>query len=129
MKAQAQVAMTVATDDDLKDILWKYTDEALNTIIRTDLTTHSAGVARLASTDLANHTVPFGDVAVGALLFISTDVEVTVLLNAGAEAITIKPSGSYRGMLFLHGAFTSAIITKPTTGTANVRYCVVGEEA
>jgi len=127
MKATAQVDLIVATDDDLKNILWKETDESLNKIIRTDLTVHSAGVARLASTG-SNFTIPFGDIITGKILFISSDVEVGVKIDASATAVTVSPSGSYRGFLMLHGSFASALVVKPSTGTANVRYCVVGLE-
>jgi hypothetical protein len=126
MKATAQVEFIVATDVDLKNILWKETDEALNKVIRTDCDTYSAGVAKVSTA--ADFTIPMGDVLKGKMLYISTDVAIGVKINASTVVIPVEPSGSYRGILFIHGNITAAIIVKPTTGTADVRYCIVGTE-
>lgn len=123
MRAEMKIELVVSTDDDQKNILWKEDDDTLNTIVRSDLDVHSSGVATVAA--LATFAVPFGDVTTGKILKISSDEEITVKLNGSSDAITVVGNSSYRGLLALHGSFTSVSITAGASA-ADVRYCVVG---
>lgn len=122
MKATLKIEAIVSTDDDQKNLLWKEDDDTLNTIVRTDLTVQSSGVATVGAA--ATFSVPFGDVVGGRILKLSTDAEVTVSLSGGT-AITVVGTSSYRGLIALHGEFTSITVIAGVAA-ANVRYCVVG---
>ncbi len=122
MKATLKIEAVVSTDADQKNLLWKEDDDALNTVVRTDLTVENSGVATVALG--ATYTIPFGDVVGGRILKISSDAEITVKLNGSSDGIVVKESGAYRGLLALHGEFTSITVT--AVAAANVRYCVVG---
>lgn len=125
LTSKLEVDLVVSLDDEQKNILWSLTDVALNQVVRSDLTVHSAGVAKLlAAGSLA---LPMGDVGTGAILMLRADKEVSVFLNGGAEAITVKPLGAYKGMLVLHGAFTAVSVTA-AAAAAQVEYCFVGAE-
>ena len=122
MKATLKIEAIVSTDDDQKNLLWKEDDDTLNTVVRTDVTVQSSGVATVAAS--ASFSVPFGDVTTGYILKLTSDAEITVIFNGGAETITVKGTAAYRGLLALHGEFTQIDLT--AVAAANVRYCVVG---
>jgi|2_EtaG_2_1085320.scaffolds.fasta_scaffold73439_2 hypothetical protein len=122
------VDIEVALDSDYKNLLFKMTDDTLNTVIRTDLTVHSAGVAQVAASP-GTFTVPMGDVLTGNLVVIKSDKEIRVTLNGGAEYVTVKPSGSYKGCLVLHGEITAVSVANQATAAAQVEYCIVGAES
>lgn len=126
--AKLDVDFVVALDSDYKNLLFKLTDDVLNTVIRTDLTVHSAGVAQVAASP-GTFTVPMGDVLTGKLVVIKADQEVQVTLNGGSEYVTIKPSGAYKGAMTLHGEITAVSVANQGTVAAQVEYCIVGSES
>jgi len=123
MRATLKIEAIVSTDADQKNLLWKENDDTLNTVIRDDLTVENSGVATLAIA--ATFAVPFGDVVGGRILKISTDASIVVTLNGAAAGLTVVGDSSYRGLLALHGEFTSISILCGAAA-ANVRYCIVG---
>jgi len=116
--------ITLASDSGYKQKFWDRTDAGLNVILRTDLTEQSSGVLRI--NPAASVAVPFGSVATAALVHLECDQQCGVVLNGGAESVTIQGSGSYPGMLTLHGTCTGAVVTNNGTSVAEVAYLVVG---
>lgn len=125
LTAKLETDLVVSLDAEQKNILWSLTDLSLNQIVRSDLTVHNAGVAQLAA--LGTLALPMGDVGTGAILMLRSSAEVSVNLNGGAEAITVKSSAAYKGLLVLHGAFTAVSVTAGAAA-AQVEYCFVGTE-
>jgi len=126
--SKMDVDFVVATDASYKNLVWSRENDALNQVIRTDQTVHSAGVASIAPS--GSFVVPMGDVGTGTMLLIRADQEITAVFNGGAEEITVKPIGAYPGLLALNGELTAlTLANQSATSSATVEYCVVGVEA
>ena len=112
MRVKAIVTLQVATDADLKDLLFQRNDDTLNTIIHDACNVQSSGVVRLAAAGAppagTPFNIPMGDVATGYILFLSTNKKITVKLDGGSTEHKIEPTGTYKGVLFMHGNFASA---------------------
>ena len=126
--AKLDADLTVALDSNYRNILWKFTDDTLNTVIRTDLTVQSSGVAQVAAT--TTYALPMGKVVKGKVVLVKVDQECRVRLNGGTEYITVKPSGTYKGLLQLHGEITAiSVQNQHATLATQVEYCIVGSES
>jgi len=127
LTAKLETDLIVSLDTDQKNILWSMTDTALNQIVRSDLTVHSAGVASVAAS--ASMTLPLNDVAAGKIMILRSDKRVGVKINGSVTEIVIGPSGTYKGLMVLHGEFAAVIVTnKDTVNATQVEYCFVGLE-
>jgi len=122
------VDFTIALDSNYKNILAKFTDDTLNTIIRTDLTVYSQGVAQVAVSP-GSFTVPMGDVLTGKILLLKVNQEVNVRLNGSVTDINVKPSGTYKGILVLHGEFTAILVTNAAATACQLEYAILGSES
>jgi hypothetical protein len=127
LTAKMKVDLVLSLDEDQKNLLWSFTDTALNQIVRSDMTVHSAGVVRIAA--LATVAIPMGDVGHGYMVLIATDKEVQIKVNGGTDKVTVKPYGSYKGLWVLHGEITAVSVeNKESTAVAQVEYCIAGIE-
>jgi hypothetical protein len=127
LTAKLETDLIVSLDTDQKNTLWSMTDTALNQIVRSDLTVYSAGVASVAAS--ASMTLPLNDVAAGKILILRSDKRVGVKINGSVTEIVIGPSGTYKGLMVVHGEFTTVIVTnKDTVNATQVEYCFVGLE-
>jgi hypothetical protein len=123
--AKLNPKVVVARDSGYKQRLWERTDETLNQIVRTDLAEQSSGVL-VVPVD-GTQAVPFGTVTAAAILLLQSSQECRVTLDGGDEYLTIKGSGSYPGLLLLHGDVASATVENMGTAAAEVDYLVVGD--
>jgi len=127
LKAKLKVDATISLDDDQKNLIWSMTDTALNQIIRSDMTVHSAGVVSVAA--LGTVVIPMGDVGHAYMVIVQVNRECKVIVNGGAEKITVKAYGSYKGLFVLHGEITAlSVENMESTAAAQVEYCLVGVE-
>ena len=122
MRIEHQIKIKVSEDEDQLQLLLTRAADAVTKVIRDDC--DEAVITRdtipASSTDYA---IPFGVLTTAAIVYVETDVAITVKLN-GSIALAITPATGEVGRMFWEGAFTAMSIT--TTVEANVTVALMG---
>ena len=119
----------LAKDSSYKQKIWERIDSTLNGIIRVDMSEYNAGLPTLGVNGGGTESLalPFGGVVTANFVHIQVTKECTLVLNGGAETITIKPFGAYPGIFTLHGEITAVVVeNQDTENSCDVEYLVVG---
>ncbi len=73
-----------------------------------------------------SRSLPFGDVVTARVLFISSDVPISVTLNGGSPLALSVPESGIRAALYLEATITSCSVQNAGADDAAVIYTVVG---
>jgi len=127
VRVRNQIVVVASLDDDEKQVHFERSDKSLTSVVNSYDVEESGQLILTAGE--SNFALPFGKVTTGALLYIESDQELVIKVNAEVVGHKIKPATTTKAKLFWHGEFTSISISNSGAVEANVSFLLAGAKA